>query len=196
MSGGGQPLRGRKIGDRRVRVERPHAQYFRWSGKGTMTAKAAASTPTTGLGARPGDDPPFAARPAPGVRGGDRRAAVEEEGPRDLQLGRDLVLGLCDRGDPARPHPGRGGRPRPRAPGFDRDLGPPDRRRVQLSTGLPGVSQRRRLVLGLEAELRTERLADRGLGPPHRLRHDRRRVHDLGRGADHVGASRSSSMNG
>jgi amino acid transporter len=47
---GQQPLRGRKIGDRRVRVDRPHAQYFRWSGKGVMTAKAAASTPTTGLG--------------------------------------------------------------------------------------------------------------------------------------------------
>jgi len=31
-------------------VERPHAAYFRWSGKGTMTAKAAASTPTTGVG--------------------------------------------------------------------------------------------------------------------------------------------------
>jgi amino acid transporter len=48
--GGRQPLRGRKLGDRRVRVERPHAAYFRWSGKGMMTAKAAASTPTTGTG--------------------------------------------------------------------------------------------------------------------------------------------------
>jgi amino acid transporter len=48
MIGGRQPLRGRKIGDRRVRVERPHAAYFRWSGKGVMTAKAAASTPTSG----------------------------------------------------------------------------------------------------------------------------------------------------
>ncbi|MEW5990121.1 MAG: APC family permease [Chloroflexota bacterium] len=50
MIGGRQPLRGRKLGDRRVRVERPHAAYFRWSGKGVMTAKASASTPTTGLG--------------------------------------------------------------------------------------------------------------------------------------------------
>ena len=31
-------------------MDRPHAAYFRWSGKGTMTAKAAASTPTTGVG--------------------------------------------------------------------------------------------------------------------------------------------------
>ena len=50
MIGGRQPLRGRKMGDRRVRVERPHAAYFRWSGKGVMTAKASASRPTTGFG--------------------------------------------------------------------------------------------------------------------------------------------------
>lgn len=31
-------------------MERPHAAYFRWSGRGVMTAKAAASTPTTGAG--------------------------------------------------------------------------------------------------------------------------------------------------
>jgi amino acid transporter len=48
--GGRRPIRGRKLGDRRVRVERPHAAYFRWSGKGVMTAKASASTPTTGVG--------------------------------------------------------------------------------------------------------------------------------------------------
>ncbi len=50
MIGGRQPLRGRKLGDRRIRVDRPHAAYFRWSGKGVMTAKVAASTPTTGIG--------------------------------------------------------------------------------------------------------------------------------------------------
>ena len=38
-------------------------------------------------------------------RGGDRRAAVEEEGARDLQLGRDLVVRLRDRGDHPRVHP-------------------------------------------------------------------------------------------
>jgi amino acid transporter len=43
-------LKGRKLGDRRVRIERPHAAYFRWSGQGVMTAKEAASRPTTGLG--------------------------------------------------------------------------------------------------------------------------------------------------
>jgi amino acid transporter len=47
---GTRPLRGRKIGDRRVRVERPHAAYFRWSGHGIITAREAASQPTTGFG--------------------------------------------------------------------------------------------------------------------------------------------------
>jgi amino acid transporter len=44
------PLRGRKPGDRRIRVERPHAAYFRWTGRGIMTARETASRPTTGLG--------------------------------------------------------------------------------------------------------------------------------------------------
>jgi len=47
MIGGRRPLQGRKPGDRRVRVERPHAPYFRYTGPGQMTAKEAASVPTT-----------------------------------------------------------------------------------------------------------------------------------------------------
>lgn len=50
MIGGRRPLPGRKLGDRRVRVERPHAPYFRWSGAGQLTARAAASRPTTASG--------------------------------------------------------------------------------------------------------------------------------------------------
>ncbi len=50
MIGGRQPLRGKKPGDRRVRVERPHAQYFRYTGKGVMTAKPAATAPKTAMG--------------------------------------------------------------------------------------------------------------------------------------------------
>ena len=38
------------MGDRRVRVERPHAAYFRWKGPGQLTAKEAASRPTTRRG--------------------------------------------------------------------------------------------------------------------------------------------------
>ena len=44
------PLRGRKLGDRRVVVGRPHSDYFRYRGPGIMVAKAAASKPTTGMG--------------------------------------------------------------------------------------------------------------------------------------------------
>jgi amino acid transporter len=50
MIGGRRPLQGRKPGDRRVRVERPHAPYFRYTGPGHLTAKEAASAPTTTTG--------------------------------------------------------------------------------------------------------------------------------------------------
>jgi len=50
MIGGRRPLQGRKLGDRRVRVERPHAALFRWSGPGHLTAKEAASVPATARG--------------------------------------------------------------------------------------------------------------------------------------------------
>jgi len=41
--GGRRPLQGRKVADRRVRVERPHSPYFRYTGPGMLTAKASAS---------------------------------------------------------------------------------------------------------------------------------------------------------
>ena len=50
MIGGRRPIHGRKIGDRRLRVERPHSPYFRWTGPGQLTAKEAASRPTTPTG--------------------------------------------------------------------------------------------------------------------------------------------------
>ncbi|MEA2549295.1 MAG: hypothetical protein QOE42_1893 [Chloroflexota bacterium] len=43
-------MQGRKPADRRVRVERPHSPYFRYTGPGQMVAKAAAHTPKTALG--------------------------------------------------------------------------------------------------------------------------------------------------
>ena len=43
MIGGQRPLRGRKLADKRVRVERPHSPYFRYAGPGQLVAKAAAS---------------------------------------------------------------------------------------------------------------------------------------------------------
>ena len=50
MIGGRRPISGRKPGDKRVRVERHHAPYFRYTGPGQLTAKAAASAPTTTVG--------------------------------------------------------------------------------------------------------------------------------------------------
>ena len=43
----GETLRGRKLGDRRVVVARPHARFFRYSGTGAMVAKPSASGPLT-----------------------------------------------------------------------------------------------------------------------------------------------------
>jgi amino acid transporter len=48
--GGRRPLQGRKAGDRRVRVDRPHSPYFRYTGPGQMVAREAASVPRTARG--------------------------------------------------------------------------------------------------------------------------------------------------
>ena len=50
MIGGRRPLQGRKAGDRRVRVERPHAPYFRYAGPNELVAREAASAPRTARG--------------------------------------------------------------------------------------------------------------------------------------------------
>jgi amino acid transporter len=50
MIGGRRPISGRKPGDRRIRIERHHSPYFRYTGPGQLTAKAAANAPTTGMG--------------------------------------------------------------------------------------------------------------------------------------------------
>lgn len=50
MIGGRRSLKGRKIADRRVRIERPHSPYFRYGGPGQLIAKPAASRPTTASG--------------------------------------------------------------------------------------------------------------------------------------------------
>ena len=41
-------LKGRRLGDRRVRVHRPHAEFFRYTGEGMLVAKPAASAPRSG----------------------------------------------------------------------------------------------------------------------------------------------------
>ena len=50
MIGGRRPLQGRKAGDQRVRVERPHSTYFRYAGPNQLVAKEAASQPRTRTG--------------------------------------------------------------------------------------------------------------------------------------------------
>jgi amino acid transporter len=50
MIGGRRPLPGRKPADRRVRVERPHTPYFRYTGPGQLVAKQAANRPLTPAG--------------------------------------------------------------------------------------------------------------------------------------------------
>jgi amino acid transporter len=50
MIGGRRPLQGRKPADRRVRVERPHSPYFRYTGPNQLVAKAAANEPKTAIG--------------------------------------------------------------------------------------------------------------------------------------------------
>ena len=50
MIGGRRPIQGRKPADRRVRIERPHSPYFRYTGPGQLVAKAAANEPKTALG--------------------------------------------------------------------------------------------------------------------------------------------------
>ena len=187
MIGGRRPLQGRKPGDRRVRVERPHTPYFRYTGPGQLTAKEAASAPTTGVGKTLASRSRVSVRASPGERGGARRAAEQDEGARDLQLGRDLVVGLRDRGDPAGPDPRRRGGARDRRRGQHRHLDPARRGRLQLPPDLHRLPDGRRLVHGVAPEHRKDGQPDRGVGPAHRLRHDGRRV-DLVRGrADRLG---------
>jgi amino acid transporter len=49
LIGGRKPITGRKPGDRRVRVERPHTPYFRYTGPNQLVAKREASLPRSGL---------------------------------------------------------------------------------------------------------------------------------------------------
>lgn len=50
MIGGRRALTGRRAGDRRIRVERPHTPYFRYAGPGQLIAREAASLPRTPAG--------------------------------------------------------------------------------------------------------------------------------------------------
>ena len=172
--------------DRTLRTSATRARA-RWSRRPPPHA------PKTGLGPDVGADPRRRHRPAAGERGGGRRAAVEEEGARDLQLRRDQLVGLRDPGD----HPG------PRVAGatalavlgrrVDRDRRPPGGRGGVLSPGLPGVPERRRGVRGREGEPQPAARARRGRRAADRLRDDRRGIDRVGDRADRVGRARAST---
>ena len=51
-----RPLQGRKLGDRRVVVDRPHARYFQYLGPGVLEAKLEAQAPRTPYQRRSKDD--------------------------------------------------------------------------------------------------------------------------------------------
>jgi hypothetical protein len=164
--GGRQPIRGRKLGDRRVRVERPHAAYFRWSGKGRMTAKAAACTPTTGAGRV------FAALRRFFL--GRPLASVEELGER---LSKKKALAIFS-SDAISSSAYATEEIVPILSGVSvlspsiqvhRDRGPARDRRLQLPPGLHRLPQRRRFLLGLEGQPRAAGVAGRRVGAPHRL---------------------------
>ena len=117
LIGGRRPLQGRKPADRRVRVERPHAPYFRYTGPGQLVAKPARQR-------RPHPDRPRCSRAcaasSSAARCRTRRRSAsgcQEEGARDLQLGRHQLVRLRDRGDPAGPRPRRRERAVPVDPG-------------------------------------------------------------------------------
>ena len=190
MIGGRRPLQGRKPGDRRVRVERPHAPYFRYTGPGQLTAKEAASVPTTPGGAahRTGSRGIVLGRPLPseeeiGERLSKTKAlaifssdAISSSAYATEEIIRAFILGGAALAALQLV-----------ATGLDRDRGLLARRRVQLPPGLHRLPDRRRLVLGLEGQLRPARLARRGVGAAHRLQPDGRRL-DLVRGrADRLG---------
>ena len=206
MIGGRRPLQGRKPGDRRVRVERPHAPYFRYTGQGTLTAKEAASVPTTPGGAA---DRARSGRSSSAGRSHQRRSSASgcrrskalaifssDAISSSAYATEEIILAFT-----ARPASALAALAFALA-GLDRHRRPARDRRLQLSPGVHRLPERRRLVLGLEGELRPDRLARRGLGPAHRLQPDRRGLDLVGGRADRVGrpgarrraASRSGSL--
>ena len=179
MIGGRRPLSGRKPGDRRIRVDRPHSPFFRYTGPGQLTAKAAASAPTTARGSR--------VRAGEGHRSSVGPLATEEEIGERLSKKKALAIFSSDAisssayateeillafvltgGAAAR----RFNLAIPIAiaiAGAARD------RRLQLPPGLHGLPHRRRLVLGVQGQLRPARVARRRIGAAHRLHADGRR---------------------
>ncbi len=139
-----RPLHGRKLGDRRVVVDRPHARYFRYIAPGVLEAKLEAQAPRTAYQRRMATICGLHVRSPALVGRGPYRAASHLEGPARLLVRRDVVGGLRDRGDDADPGRRRAGPIPVRARSVGRGRGPSGHRYLQLSPNDPGISQRRR----------------------------------------------------
>ncbi len=89
-----RPLHGRKLGDRRVVVDRPHARYFRYLGPGVLEAKLEAQAPRTAYQRRMAYAQGRALRSPAVIGRGTDRAPAQVEGPAGLLVGRDVLGGL------------------------------------------------------------------------------------------------------
>ena len=192
MIGGRRPLQGRKLADRRVRVERPHSPYFRYTGPNQLVAKPAASQPKTRLGRALASvkslalGRPLASEEEIGERLSKKQAlaifssdAISSSAYATEEIIRAFMLiGI--------------GHARPDLLAADqhRDRRAPRHRRLQLPPDLHRLSLGRRLVLGFEGELRQDRVARRGVRPDDRLQPHGRRVDLVGGRADLVRGAR------
>ena len=192
--GGRRPLSGRKVGDRRIRIERPHSAYFRYTGPGQLTAKPAASVPKTAIGRAWSRAKARRHRATARKRGGDGRTPFEDEGAGGLQLRCDQLVDLRDGGDPS--HPGARGRQRPGVRSRDRprDRPPAGHRRDLLPPGLHGLSVRGRRVRRRPGQPQPARRAPGCRRAALRLRHDRRRVGGGRDRRDHLGGPGAAAV--
>ena len=124
MIGGRRPLTGRKAGDR-AHPRRATARALFPIRRPRPARRARGSVPAADpRWARPRARSRRGLRPATRQRSRYRGAPLEVEGACDLQLGRDLVLRVRDRGDPAGPGPRRRSRDAAVDRGLDRDRAP------------------------------------------------------------------------
>ena len=102
--GGRQPLQGRKAGRSAGprRASAPAVLPLCRARAGSSPARPRRAPRTAG-GPRAGPRVPGRLRPAARRTRRRSRSGCEEEGPRNLQLRRDQLVGVCHRGDPAGP---------------------------------------------------------------------------------------------
>ena len=195
MIGGRRPLMAASSADRRVRVERPHSPYFRYTGPGQLVARAGGQSP---------DDPtgPALARGQGHAFG--RPLSTDEEIDERLSKKKALAIFSSDAISssayateeilraPARRHR-RGRGAHLLAPDRDRYRRPAGRCRHQLSPDLLRLSHGRRRIRRRAGEPRQARVARRRRGAADRLHPDRRRVDLIGGRADLVRRSRPST---